>query len=72
MVGQDEPGNSNFKLYHALARIRDVLQTRKYSFVNLSIGPSMPIEDYDVHAWSAHDLIAQRRNFEGHLRAFSC
>jgi hypothetical protein len=42
-----------FELYDALARIRDVLQTRKYSFVNLSIGPALPIEDHEVHAWTA-------------------
>ena len=30
-----------------------MLQSRKYQFVNLSIGPALPIEDYDVHAWTA-------------------
>src|SRR5262249_4785527 len=24
-----------------------------YSFVNLSIGPALPIEDHEVHAWTA-------------------
>lgn len=50
--GLEGQGNS-FELYDALARIRDVLQTRKYSFVNLSIGPALPIEDHEVHAWTA-------------------
>jgi hypothetical protein len=46
------PGDP-YELYDALARIRDVLQSRKYLFVNLSIGPALPIEDHEVHAWTA-------------------
>jgi hypothetical protein len=42
-----------YELYDVLARIRDVLQSRNYSFINLSIGPSLAIEDYEVHAWTA-------------------
>jgi len=53
---EDDP----YELYDALARIRDVLQSRKYPFVNLSIGPALPIEDHEVHAWTAvlDDLIS--------------
>lgn len=52
-TGEEGSGHSSFELYDALARIRDVLQTRKYSFVNLSIGPALPVEDHEVHAWTA-------------------
>jgi len=52
-TGDEGSGHSNYELYDALARIRDVLQTRKYSFVNLSIGPALPVEDHEVHAWTA-------------------
>jgi hypothetical protein len=45
--------NGNNELYDVLRRIDDVLKTKKYEFVNLSIGPSLPIEDDDVHAWTA-------------------
>jgi hypothetical protein len=45
--------NDPYELYDALGRIRDVLQSRKYSFINLSIGPALPIEDHDVHPWTA-------------------
>jgi len=42
------------ELYSVLERIRDVLETRsKYDFINLSLGPDLPIEDNDVHAWTA-------------------
>ena len=45
--------NDPYELYDTLARIRDMLQSRKYAFVNLSIGPALSVEDYDVHAWTA-------------------
>ena len=42
------------ELYTVLERIQDVLETRqKYDFINLSLGPDLPIEDNDVHAWTA-------------------
>ena len=42
------------ELYTVLERIQDVLETRpKYDFVNLSLGPDLPVEDNDVHAWTA-------------------
>jgi hypothetical protein len=40
-------------LFDVLTRIQNVLQTGRYQFVNLSIGPDLPIEDHDVHAWTA-------------------
>ena len=52
-VLDSESRNDSHELYDALSRIRDALQSRKYSFVNLSIGPALPIEDHDVHAWTA-------------------
>jgi Subtilase family len=42
------------ELYSVLERIRDVLESRpKYDFLNLSLGPDLPVEDNDVHAWTA-------------------
>lgn len=42
------------ELYTVLERIEDILESRpKYDFVNLSLGPDLPIEDTDVHAWTA-------------------
>jgi hypothetical protein len=42
------------ELYSVLERIQDVLDSRpKYDFINLSLGPDMPIEDDEVHAWTA-------------------
>ncbi len=48
-----EPGQNPHELYEVLERIDRVLNTRDYDFVNLSLGPLLPIEDDDVHAWTA-------------------
>lgn len=46
--------DDQFELYSVLERIQDVLDSRpKYDFINLSLGPDLPIEDNDVHAWTA-------------------
>ncbi len=45
--------SSGLELYEALDRIGQILDTHDYKFVNLSIGPALPITDDDVHAWTA-------------------
>lgn len=47
------PGQNPHELYEVLARIDQVLVEKQYQFVNFSIGPRLPIEDDDVHAWTA-------------------
>ena len=42
-----------YELYDVLRRIVDVLDRDKPEFVNLSIGPRLPVEDDEVHAWTA-------------------
>ena len=42
-----------YELYRTLAHIEEVLLSRRYQFLNLSLGPDLPIEDSDVHAWTA-------------------
>jgi hypothetical protein len=49
------------QMYTVLRRIDEVLSQRSYDFVNLSLGPDLPIEDDEVHAWTAvidHHLAA--------------
>jgi hypothetical protein len=48
-----ESENEPMELYDVLHRIQDVLETHEYQFVSFSIGPSLPIEDDDVHPWTA-------------------
>ncbi len=50
----DTQNDDQSELYTVLERIEDVLVSRpKYDFINLSLGPDLPIEDNDVHAWTA-------------------
>jgi len=44
----DDPG-----LFRVLRRIEDILDQNTYDLVNLSLGPNLPIEDDDPHAWTA-------------------
>ena len=46
--------NDPFELYDVLDRIKSVLETRRYEFINLSVGPALPIEDDDVHGWTSY------------------
>jgi hypothetical protein len=50
----DTQNDDQFELYSVLERIQDILDSRpRYDFINLSLGPDLPIEDNDVHAWTA-------------------
>jgi hypothetical protein len=40
-------------LYRTLNHIEDILRSRSYPFVNLSLGPDDAMVDGDVHAWTA-------------------
>ena len=48
-----EPGQNPKEMHEVLERIDKVLNNCLYNFVNLSIGPEVPIEDDDVDAWTA-------------------
>lgn len=52
-VIDEDSANDPFELYDALRRIDEVLRTRRYQFFNLSIGPACPVEDDEVHSWTA-------------------
>lgn len=52
-VLDEAPGQDPHELYEVLDRIEGVLASQEYDFVNLSLGPRLPIEDDDVHAWTA-------------------
>jgi hypothetical protein len=56
------PGQDPRELYEVLERIQTVLTQQRYHLVNLSLGPILPIDDDDVHAWTAviDELLATR------------
>lgn len=47
------PGQDPHQLFEILERIDHILTNHQYDFVNISLGPNLPIEDDDVHAWTA-------------------
>ncbi|MBU0994866.1 MAG: S8 family peptidase [Proteobacteria bacterium] len=49
----DDSTDEGSDLYDVLSRITDILHNRKPEFINLSIGPALPIEDDDIHVWTA-------------------
>jgi hypothetical protein len=44
--------DSSFTMYKVLARIRKILDGENGLFVNLSLGPDLPMDDDKVHAWT--------------------
>ena len=52
-VLDDAPGQDPHELYETLQRIENVLLSHDYDFIGLSLGPPLPIEDDDVHAWTS-------------------
>jgi len=47
------PAQNPDELYEVLDRIDQVLATKPYQFINLSLGPELSVEDDEVHAWTA-------------------
>ena len=52
-VLDDAPGQDPHELYQVLDRIKGVLSSQTYDFFSLSVGPRLPIQDDDIHAWTA-------------------
>ncbi|TPI50235.1 S8 family peptidase [Mesorhizobium sp. B2-9-1] len=52
VLGTDTAAD-DFELYSILDRIEDVLSSRRYDFVNLSLGPDSAMEDDDVNSWTS-------------------
>jgi len=53
-VLDDQSGSEHpLELYRTLGFIEEVLLSRQYEFINLSLGPRLPIDDNDVHAWTS-------------------
>ena len=47
------PGQNPYELYDVLERIQNILKSKSYDFINLSLGPELPVDDNEVHAWTA-------------------
>ncbi len=41
------------ELYRTLTHIEDILISRQYEFINISLGPDLPIDDDEIHPWTS-------------------
>lgn len=46
-------GIVDIDLYDVLNNINTALSSKKFDFLNLSLGPNMPVQDDEVHPWTA-------------------
>lgn len=46
-------GEDPLELYRTLANIEDILISRQYEFLNISLGPNLPIDDDEIHPWTS-------------------
>ena len=53
VLDNDASTEDPLELYRTLGFVEEVLLSRQYQFVNLSLGPDLPVEDTDVHAWTS-------------------
>lgn len=53
VLDEESDCDDPFELYSVLTRIESVLTQQSYDFVSISLGPDLPIEDDEVHAWTA-------------------
>ena len=52
-VLDSEPVPDPHEMFNVFNRIEAILTQYDYEFMNLSIGPDLPIEDNEVHSWTA-------------------
>jgi len=65
VLDSDSDTEDPLELYRTLGFVEQVLLSRQYEFINLSLGPDLPIEDTDVHAWTSviDDLLSDGDTF---------
>lgn len=49
----DGDDKNDFEAFDLLDRIEDVLASRRYDFINISLGPDYPLDDDDISPWTA-------------------
>lgn len=53
VLDRETDSEDPLELYRTLGFVEEVLLSRQYQFLNLSLGPDLPIDDTDVHAWTS-------------------
>lgn len=65
VLDKDSETEDPLELYRTLGFVEEVLLSRQYEFINLSLGPDLPVEDTDVHAWTSviDDILSDGNTF---------
>ncbi|WP_232517998.1 hypothetical protein [Burkholderia ambifaria] len=50
VLDRETDSEDPLELYRTLGFVEEVPLSRQYQFINLSLGPDLPIDDTDVHA----------------------
>lgn len=53
VLDSDISAEDPLELYRTLAHIEDILISRQYEFINISLGPDLPIDDDEIHPWTS-------------------
>lgn len=53
VLDSDIQGEDPLELYRTLTHIEDILISRQYEFINISLGPDLPIDDDEIHPWTS-------------------
>jgi len=49
----DDATDNDVHAYEILRRVQDVIETGSHDLYNLSLGPDVPVDDDEVHAWTS-------------------
>lgn len=65
VLDKESESEDPLELYRTLGFVEQVLLSRQYEFINLSLGPDLPIEDTEVHVWTSviDDLLSDGDTF---------
>lgn len=53
VLDSETDNDDSLELYQTLGHIEEILESAQFEYINLSMGPDMPVEDDDVHAWTS-------------------
>lgn len=53
VLDADDATDNDVHAYEILRRVQDVIETGSHDLYNLSLGPDVPVEDDEVHAWTS-------------------
>lgn len=53
LLDRETDNEDPLELYQTLGYIEEILESGQFEYINLSLGPDLPIEDNDVHAWTS-------------------